>query len=106
MDRLFHRHALRHLDTDLIDRIDANGPQGRKPAPAHKTTSKMPRDKETYRQNGANRPDRWRASARSFRGGPFAGSIHLNRSPRWQPYKHITSYALARELSPSLERVR
>ena len=35
MDRMF-RHHERRLDTDLIERIEANGPQGRKPPVAKK----------------------------------------------------------------------
>lgn len=105
MDRLFHRHALRHLDTDLINRIEANGPQGRKPAPA-KPSAKPPRDASTYRglRRNADRIKGW-PSAIFAKSRPLASSrfIPLNRSERWPRAK---SYACARDISPSSEPVR
>lgn len=101
MDRLFHHHE-RHLDTDLIERIEASGAQGGNVS-APKKSRKPPRDGDTYRQNGSHDISRWRAPARVFLNHSFSGRVGLNRSDRWT---RARSYAQAREMSPSTEQVR
>lgn len=102
MDRLF-RHHERRLDADLIERILANGPQGGIRKRSIKT-AKAPRPADSYRQNNRSGPrGRWGASLDDFKDGSFRGRISLNRSWRWRP---ASSYAAARELSPSSQPVR
>lgn len=102
MDRLFHHHE-RHLDTYLIERILANGPQGGLKKKSIKT-SRAPRPRSTYRQNslGSNR-GRWAADREAFKNGGHFGGFHLNRSQKWMA---VRTYAQAREQSPSSQPVR
>jgi hypothetical protein len=106
MDRLFHRHALRHLDMDLIDRIASSGPQGHAHVKPKAKSAKTPRPGFTYRQNGrgsAASVDPCAASKDVFIDRPFRGDVMLNRSSHW---KHAATYQAARDASPSSQPVR
>lgn len=87
------RRLERHVDWDLVERIEASGPI-KKSAPVK--GFKEPREGHTYRQNG-------RVPKANVKARPFRGRIDLNRSGRWP---HATSYVRAREIGPSSATVR
>lgn len=103
MDRLFHRHALRHLDADLIERIEANGPQKRE-VKAKSDRKREPRAADTYRSAKRNeqRAQGWPV-ADVLKDRPLAKGrrVPLNRSQNW---KFAASYAEARSNAPDPSR--
>lgn len=105
MDRLFHRHAKRHLDEMLINSILENGPQ-------KKANNKSPRNQEprlghTYRgarRNFArlNNEDMERRGAAATKAMFAPSATTLNRSQNW---KYAKTYAQARAMSPRPTRI-
>ena len=97
------RTLLRKLDLDLIARMEASGRIEKKKRPPLK---RKPRSAESYR--GARRNATRETKAVMLRLGEevqelIAPAASLNRSDRWV---RATSYAYAREISPSAEPVR
>ena len=94
----YSRTLARHLDHDLIARIEASG---RPEQPKRAARKKTPRLGWTYR--GARRNEARKTGAVMRRAGPepietMLPMPLLNRSDKWPRAK---TYAYAREISPS-----
>lgn len=105
MERLFHRHAKRHLNEMLITSILENGPQ--KKADNKPSRNQEPRLAHTYR--GARRNFARLNNEAMERRGPAAtkpmfapSAVKLNRSQHW---KFAKTYAQARAMSPRPLRI-
>lgn len=104
MDRVYHRHALRHLDVDLIERIYANGPQKRATKPAALRKKKV-RSNDSYRAAKRNeqRGLGWPIAAVVKKRPLIMGrKPALNRSQNWPA---ASSYAEARANAPDPTRL-
>lgn len=100
------RRLLRNLDHDLIARIEASGPVKKiAKVKADRLVSGVGRASGSYRgaRRNAARGFVWEPAVRPKSYTHFSYAIELNRSDRWP---RATTYAYAREISPSARPVR